>query len=67
MPKTQRERKHSVGGRIENPRQLSAAFAIAVTSKSDSPHCWVARNGEESIFRTLQRILPQVDRNFLLG
>ena len=52
--------------RIENPRGLAAAFSIAVTVKDAASSSWVARNGEESIFRTLQRILPQVDIVILL-
>ncbi len=48
------------GQRVENPRQLAAAFAISVTARDHAPTSWVARNGEQSIFRTLQRVLPQV-------
>ncbi len=44
----------------ENPKQLALAFAAAVTVHSPSYRDWVARNGEESLFRTLHRILPEV-------
>ena len=46
--------------RAPNPKEVAVAFAIAVTAKNETPGNWVARNGEESIFKTLQRILPQV-------
>ena len=59
-PGSQQESKSSRGNRIENPRKLAAAFAIAVTVRDHSATSWVARNGEMSIFRILQRILPQV-------
>ena len=45
---------------VENPKQLAAQFACAVTEPSPSPTDWVARNGEQTIFRTLQKMLPEV-------
>jgi hypothetical protein len=47
----------------ENPKQLALAFAVAVTVHSPSYRHWVARNGEESLFRTLHQILPEVRRS----
>ena len=44
---------------IEDPKKLAAAFACAVTAHSAKGGDWVARNGEESLFSTLRRILPQ--------
>jgi hypothetical protein len=46
--------------RVENPRNLAAAFAMAVTAQTPVGRGWIARNGKESLFRTLQRIMPQV-------
>ena len=45
---------------IENPKELAAEFACAVTEHSTNEADWVARNGDESLFRTLQRMLPEV-------
>jgi hypothetical protein len=45
---------------IENPKDLAADFACAVTEASSNQSDWVARNGEESLFSTLQRIIPEV-------
>jgi hypothetical protein len=45
---------------IENPKDLAAEFACAVTVYSENQSDWVARNGNESIYRTLRRILPEV-------
>ncbi len=45
---------------IENPKDLAAQFACAVTIYSANQSDWVARNGNESIYRTLRRILPEV-------
>ncbi len=60
--KKEKPSRMSFAGRVENPKLLAAAFALAVTERCDSPDCWVARNGVESIFRTLERILPKVER-----
>jgi hypothetical protein len=47
--------------RIEgNPKQLALAFAMSVTATSFSCDDIVARRGEESLFRALHRILPEV-------
>jgi hypothetical protein len=54
------------GARALNPKMLAAAFAMAVTVRCESPACWVARNGAESIFRTLERILPKVDQEAMI-
>ncbi len=45
---------------IENPKDLAAEFACAVTVYSANQSDWVARNGDESIYQTLRRILPEV-------
>ena len=47
---------------IDNPRELAAYFACSVTKASTSNH-WVAKNGESSLFKTLQRMLPEVSIN----
>ena len=49
--------------RIENPRKLAAAFAVAVTAPTPVGRGWIARNGQESLFRTLQLVMPQVFQN----
>ena len=46
---------------IENPRELAGDFACAVTEHSTNQMDWVARNGDESLFQTLQRIVPEVN------
>jgi hypothetical protein len=45
---------------IENPRELAEVFANAVTEFSSNQMDWVARNGSESLFATLERIIPEV-------
>ena len=40
--------------------ELAVAFANVVTVTSDNTNDWVARNGDESIFSVLQRLLPEV-------
>ena len=45
---------------IENPKAFSAEFACAVTEASTNQSDWVARNGEESLFSTLERMFPEV-------
>ncbi len=50
--------------RVDSPRTLAAAFAKAVTARCESRSCWVARNGVESIFRTLERVLPKVENDY---
>lgn len=47
--------------RVENPRKLAAAFALAVTSQTAVGQGWIARKGNESLFSTLRRIMPQVN------
>jgi hypothetical protein len=46
--------------RFENIRGLSSDFALAVTEQTAVADSWIARNGNVSLFRTLQRIVPQV-------
>lgn len=45
---------------IENPRQLAAFFARCVTAEATSSSDWVAKNGDSSLFKILQRMLPEV-------
>ena len=45
---------------IVNPKELAAEFANAVTEYSSNQMDWVARNGDESLFSTLTRIMPEV-------
>ncbi len=46
--------------KLENPIHLAAAFACAVTAPSSNHVDWVARNGEESLFQAINRVLPEV-------
>ena len=46
--------------KLENPIHLAAAFACAVTVPSSNHVDWVARNGEESLFHAINRVLPEV-------
>jgi hypothetical protein len=46
--------------RVQNPRELAASFALAVTEETIPGNGIIAKNGEESLFRTLQLLLPQV-------
>lgn len=48
------------GIRVEDPKKLAVDFATSVTVESSRGGDWVARNGDESLFSTLRRILPQV-------
>jgi hypothetical protein len=45
---------------IEHPRKVAASFAVAVTARVSNGHGWIARLGEQSLFRTLQRLMPRV-------
>jgi hypothetical protein len=45
---------------IDTSRQLAAYFACCVTTESTNTTHWVAKNGESSLFKTLQRMLPEV-------
>ncbi len=45
---------------IENPKQLAAELACAITVFSENPMDWVARNGKESLFGTVEMIVPGV-------
>ena len=46
--------------RIENPRQLAAAFACCVTAEANDSNECVAKNSDNSLFKVLQRMLPEV-------
>jgi hypothetical protein len=45
---------------IDNPRQLAAHFASCVTTESKNSTHWVAKNGDNSLFKILVRMLPDV-------
>jgi hypothetical protein len=45
---------------IDNPAELAAAFANVVTTPSEAPDDWVARNGDKSIFTAFRIVLPEV-------
>ena len=45
---------------IDNPRQLAAFYAKSVTAEATSSSHWVAKNGDSSLFKILQRMLPEV-------
>ena len=52
--------EHHLRTRLEDdPKKLAVAFASAVTVPGDDQH-WIARNGEESLYRLLHKVLPQV-------
>jgi hypothetical protein len=44
----------------QNPRALAASFALAVTEAPRHGFSWIAKNGDESPFRVLQQLLPEV-------
>ena len=48
--------------RTARSRQLAAAFAMAVTASTAKGQGWIARRGEESIYKTVERIFPEVTR-----
>jgi hypothetical protein len=48
------------GGECPNPRELAASFALVVTEPVQIGSSWIAKNGDESLFRTFQSLLPQV-------
>ena len=45
---------------IHNPAEIAVFFADVVTTPSDLPDDWVARNGDLSIFSAFRSVLPQV-------
>jgi hypothetical protein len=44
---------------VDNSIQLAARFASMVTVPA-SENEWVARNGDESLFKVLRQLLPEV-------
>ena len=44
---------------IDDPKQLAAMFASMVTVPA-SENEWIARNGDESLFKVLQQMMPEV-------
>jgi hypothetical protein len=55
------QNKKNKGLPIENPRQLAVAFANSVTANTANGNGSIARMGEATLFRALQKILPQVE------
>jgi hypothetical protein len=45
---------------IDNPAEIAVFFAKVVTTPSDMPDDWVARNGDKSIFSAFRNVLPEV-------
>ncbi len=45
---------------IDNPAEIAVLFANVVTTPSDMPDDWVARNGDKSIFSAFRSVLPEV-------
>ena len=45
---------------IEYNRMLAVAFAESVTARTSVGFDWIARKGEATLFKALQKILPQV-------
>ena len=53
--------KMSVTGTMGwHTRELAASFATAVTEQTPVGYGWIAKNGEESLYRIFQQLLPQV-------
>jgi hypothetical protein len=50
---------------IDNPADIAVFFANVVTTPSDIPDDWVARNGDNSIFSAFRNVLPEV-RTFIV-
>ena len=49
---------------IADAKEYAIAFTIAVTETSDSPREFIAKNGKDSIFATLQEIYPEASTDF---
>jgi hypothetical protein len=45
---------------FENPKLLASEIACAITVFSENSMDWVARNGNESLFGTVEMIVPGV-------
>jgi hypothetical protein len=50
---------------MQNPRELVARFALIVTEQTSEGISCIAKNGDNSLFRTFQRIVPQVQSPIL--
>ena len=46
--------------RLQNPRKLVAHFASIVTEQTPVGKSCIAKTGDMSLFRTFQRMMPQV-------
>ncbi len=44
---------------VDDPMQLAVMFASMVTTPA-SENEWIARNGDESLFKVLQKMMPEV-------
>jgi hypothetical protein len=60
---SRRVTKRTRGGHVvvDNPKQLAAMFASMVTVPA-SENEWIARNGDESLFKVLQQMMPEVQQ-----
>ena len=49
---------------FENPKLFASDIACAITVFSENPMDWVARNGKESLFGTVEMIVPGISLAF---
>jgi hypothetical protein len=59
-PAAPRPSKARQAARLQNPRELVARFALTVTERTPVGISWIAKNGDDSLFRIFQRMVPQV-------
>ena len=45
---------------VQNPKELAASFATAVTVQTQVGNGFIAKNGEDGLFNIFQELLPQV-------
>jgi hypothetical protein len=58
-PKCAVQRSKRYRAIVEDPMQLAVMFASMVTAPA-SVNEWIARNGDESLFKVLQDMMPEV-------
>ena len=46
--------------RQHDPHQLTAALACAITAESNYDSDWIAKNGVESLFTVIRKLVPEV-------
>jgi hypothetical protein len=51
----------STGNGMKISHKIAAAFAVGVTASASTRQFWIARNGDESLYRLFRRILPEVE------